>query len=75
MKKLRIFRAISLGIALVAALMFLSYAVWSTPWFGKKDPSFILGLGIAMGLANAMAIHTKLKKEADPDRQRTTRGM
>jgi len=33
MKKLRTFRAASLGIAIAAALMLFSYAVWSTPWF------------------------------------------
>lgn len=63
MTKLRILRTISLTLASIAAVMLLSYAVWSIPWFGKKDPKFILGLWTAMWLANAMAIHTRIKKE------------
>jgi hypothetical protein len=69
MKKLHVLRAIWLEVAGIAALMLLSYALWFTPWFGRKDPRFILGLWIAMALAAAMDIHTKIKKKvtSDPD--------
>lgn len=73
MKKLRNFFVRSLVVATVAAILLVANVVWSVPLFGMKKPSFMLGLWIAMSVATAMSIYTKLKKE--PIRPSGGRGL
>jgi hypothetical protein len=67
MKKLRILLALCLFIAVVAAILLTANVAWSVPLFGLKNPSFMLGLWIAMNLATAMSIYTKMKKEPNSE--------
>jgi len=62
MKKLRILFPLCLITAAIAAILLIANVVWSVPLFGLKNPHFTLALWIAMNVATAMSIHTKIKK-------------